>query len=82
METIGLSELRLTYKQAVREWIGAIRVEELLATTNHSMIAMEEWDDAHFKEQDAQTTAQHARDAYKEGLRDANYGILKIDQTP
>jgi hypothetical protein len=36
---------------------------------------MERWDDAHFKEQDAQTKAQQARDAYKDAFRKANYGI-------
>ncbi len=43
-----------------------------LATTDHAMTAMEKWGDAHFSEQDAQTKAQQARDAYKEALRKAN----------
>lgn len=71
----GLSELRLAYKKAVDEWVVAIGVEEALATTDHSMIAMEEWDAAHFDEQDAQTKAKKARDAYKDALRGANYAI-------
>ena len=75
MDTDGLSELRLTYKRAGKAWIDAIRAEESLATTDHSMTAMEKWDDAHFKEQDAQTKAQEARDAYKNALRRANYVI-------
>jgi hypothetical protein len=75
MDKNGLSELRLAYKRAVKAWIDAIRAEESLATTDHSMTAMERWDDAHFKEQDAQTKAQQARDAYKDALRKANYGI-------
>jgi hypothetical protein len=75
MDKNGLSELRLVYKRAVGEWIDAIRAEEALATTNHSMTAMEKWDDARFKEQDAQKKAQEARGAYKDALRKANYGI-------
>jgi hypothetical protein len=39
------------------------------------LIAMENWDDAHFKEEDAQTKATEAREAYKDGLRGVNYGI-------
>ena len=70
-----LDQLRATYKQAVDEWVSAIRAEEALATEDHSMIAMEKWDDAHFQEQDAQKKAKGARDAYKDGLRSANYGI-------
>jgi len=51
------------------------RAEEALATTDHSMTAMELWDAAHFKEDDARTKATEARDAYKDALRDVNYGI-------
>jgi hypothetical protein len=75
MHSTELDSLRLTYKQAVDTWVAAIRTEEALATPDHSMVAMENWDDAHFKEQDAQKNANTARDAYKDGLRKANYGI-------
>ncbi|MGA7402605.1 MAG: hypothetical protein WCC99_02245 [Candidatus Sulfotelmatobacter sp.] len=70
-----LDQLRLAYKKATDEWVDAIRAEEALATPDHSMIAMEKWDDAHFREEDAHTKATEARDAYKDGLRSANYGI-------
>ena len=71
----GINELRLAYKKAVDDWVATIRAEEALATTDHSMISMEHWDAAHFKEQDAQTKATEAREGYKEALRSANYGI-------
>jgi hypothetical protein len=70
-----LDQLRLDYKKATDEWVDAIRAEEALATPDHSMIAMEKWDDAHFREEDAHTKATEAREAYKDGLRNANYGI-------
>jgi len=70
-----LDQLRTTYKRAADEWVNAIRAEEALATEDHSMVAMEKWDDAHFQEQDAQKKAKDARDSYKDGLRRANYGI-------
>jgi len=75
MTLAGLSELRLAYKKAVDDWVAAIRAEESLATSDHSMVAMELWDAAHFKEDDAQTKAVEARDAYKDALRSTNYGI-------
>jgi hypothetical protein len=75
MTPAGLSELRLTYKKAVDDWVAAIRAEEALATPDHSMTAMEHWDAAHFKEDDARKKAEEARDAYKDGLRNVNYGI-------
>jgi hypothetical protein len=75
MSQADLDQLRLTYKKATDEWVTAIRTEEALATPDHSMIAMEKWDDAHFAEQDAQTKTAQAREAYKDGLRSVNYGI-------
>ena len=75
MSEQSLDELRIAYKTAVDEWVDAIRSEEALATPDHSETAMERWDDAHFKEQDAQAKAAEVRDAYKDGLRKVNYGI-------
>lgn len=75
MSKQGLNELRLAYKQAVDEWVDAIRAEEALATPDHSMVAMEHWDDAHQREHDAHSKATEAREAYKDALRAVNYGI-------
>ncbi|MGB2636237.1 MAG: hypothetical protein WAM58_20070 [Candidatus Acidiferrum sp.] len=75
MSKIELDQLRLEYKKAVDQWVNTIREEEALATPDHSMTAMEHWDDAHFKEQDAQAAATKTRDAYKDGLRAVNYSI-------
>ena len=75
MDTASLDRLRLEYKAAVDEWVATIRAEETLAIPDHSMTAMENWDDAHFKEQDAQDRATKAREAYKNALRAVNYGI-------
>jgi hypothetical protein len=75
MSKPDLDQLRLAYKNAVDEWVDAIRAEEELATEDHSIVAMEKWDDAHFREQEAQSKATDAREAYKDGLRSVNYGI-------
>lgn len=75
MNTAELDQLRLEYKATVDEWVAAIRAEEALATADHSMTAMENWDEAHFREQDAQEKATKAREAYKDALRTVNYGI-------
>ncbi|HXM11513.1 MAG TPA: hypothetical protein VN946_16305 [Terriglobales bacterium] len=75
MSKDDLDQLRVAYKKAVEQWVDAIRAEEALATPDHSMIAMENWDAAHFKEQDAHSKATEARDAYKTALRTVNYGI-------
>jgi hypothetical protein len=75
MSKDDLDELRLAYKKTVDEWVDTIRAEEALATPDHSMIAMESWDDAHMREHDAHAKVTKARDAYKDALRGVNYGI-------
>jgi hypothetical protein len=75
MDNAELNQLRATYKQAVDNWVEAIRAEEGLATPDHSETAMERWDAASFREQDAQTEAKRARDAYQDALRKVNYGF-------
>jgi hypothetical protein len=75
MSPADLDKLRLAYKKATDEWVDSIRAEEALATSDHSMIAWEKWDAAHFQEEDAHAKATKAREAYKDALRAANYGI-------
>jgi len=75
MSPADLAQLRLAYKKATDEWVATIRAQEALATPDHSMIAMEKWDAAHFQEEDAHSKASEARDAYKDALRTVNYGI-------
>jgi hypothetical protein len=75
MSNEELDPLRVSHKAAIDEWVDAIRAEEALATPDHSMTAMEQWDAAHFREHDAHTKATEAREAYKDALRTVNYGI-------
>jgi hypothetical protein len=75
MSKDDLDRLRAEYKSAVDAWVAAIRAEEDLATPDHSEVAMEKWDAAHFTEHDAHGKADDAREAYKDGLRAVNYGI-------
>ncbi|MGB8887195.1 MAG: hypothetical protein WCC87_10760 [Candidatus Korobacteraceae bacterium] len=75
MDKPNLDQLQQIYKQAVDQWVAAIRAEEALATPDHSETAMERWDRADFAVQDAWKKVKEARDNYKEGLRHLHYGI-------
>jgi hypothetical protein len=75
MDNLDFDQLLSNYKSAVDRWVDAIHAEEALATDDHSMVAMEHWDDAGFKLHDAELTAKKARDAYKNALRKKNYGF-------
>jgi hypothetical protein len=75
MSPADFDQLRLAYKKATDEWVDSIRAEEALATPDHSMIAWEKWDAAHFQEEDAHAKYTKALEAYKDALRGANIGI-------
>ncbi len=75
MSEANFDELLTEYKQAVDGWIDAIRAEEALATEDHTMVAMEQWDAAGFVVHDAELAAKKARDRYKNELRKKNYGF-------
>jgi hypothetical protein len=69
MENAELDKLRFNYKAAVERWIAAIRYEEDLATPDHSMVAVEDWEKANFSEEDARNMAKVARQEYQDALR-------------
>jgi hypothetical protein len=75
MENAELDQLRLKYKAAVERWIAAIRSEENLATSDHSMSAVEDWDQANFAEEDARTVAKNARREYQDALREVLFNF-------
>lgn len=75
MEKLDFDQLLATYKQAVDQWVTAIRAAEALANPDHSMVEMEKWDDADFKVDEAEKVAKKARDAYQDALRQKNYGF-------
>jgi hypothetical protein len=69
MENAELDKLRFNYKAAVERWIAAIRLEEDLATPDHSMVAVDDWEKANFGEEDARNIAKAARQEYQDALR-------------
>ena len=68
-ETAELDELQAAYKAAVEEWIVAIRREEALASVNHSVAEIDQWEQAHFDEDDARNKVLAAKGRYEDALR-------------
>jgi hypothetical protein len=50
VDTSELDQLQGAYKKAVEAWIAAIKKEEALASVNHSVAEIDQWEAAHFKE--------------------------------
>ena len=71
-----LDDLQAAYKSAVDNWISAIRREEALAAAaDHSVAQLDQWEKAHFDEEDARTIAKTAKANYEAGLRAEFFGF-------
>jgi hypothetical protein len=68
-EIAELDNLQAAYKAAVEEWIIAIKKEEALASVNHSVAEIDQWEGAHFEEDEARNKVLEAKEAYEGALR-------------
>ena len=69
IEISDLDQLQTAYKSAVEDWIVTIRKEETLASGNHSEAEIDNWEAAHFREEDAREKAKEAKKEYEDALR-------------
>jgi hypothetical protein len=69
IEKAELDQMQSNYKTAVDEWVAAIRLEEALASTNHSVAEIDKWEAAADREEDARNTAKATKKAYESALR-------------
>ena len=69
VELSELDRMQSAYNAAVEEWIAAIREEEALASGNHSVAQIDQWEAAHFKEDDVRKKVKAAKKQYEDALR-------------
>jgi hypothetical protein len=74
-DTLALDQSRNAYKAAVEEWIAAIKQEEALASVDHSVAEVDQWEQAHFKEDALRKKAKAAKKQYEDALRERFYGF-------
>jgi len=74
-DNVKLDEMQHAYKKAVEQWIAAIRHEEALASKNHSVAEIDQWEQAHFKEEEMRTKAKGAKGEYEAALRKKFFGF-------
>jgi hypothetical protein len=70
-----LDELQAAYKSAVEAWIASIRKEEALASVNHDVAELDEWEKAHFEEDEMRNTVKAAKEKYEDALRNKFFGF-------
>jgi hypothetical protein len=65
-----LDQMQQDYKAAVDKWIATIREEEALASVNHTVAAIDKWENAGFAEEAARDRAKAAKKNYEDALRE------------
>jgi hypothetical protein len=74
-DTLVLDQLRSAYKAEVEEWIAAIKQEEALASVDHSVAEVDQWEQAHFREDEIRSKVKAAKKQYEDALREKFYGF-------
>jgi len=73
MDISELDQMQSNYKAAVDEWVSAIRQEEALASVNHTVAQVDQWELADDREEEAINKAKAAKTAYESALRQEFY---------
>lgn len=75
LSTTELSTMLGAYKAAVEEWITTIREEECLALVDPTVAQVDDWEHAHFKEEEARNRAKKAKKDYEDAVRQRLFGF-------
>ena len=70
-----LDRLQAAYKAAVYEWVKAIREEEALASGNHNVAELDQWEAAHFRENKVHREVVYRKRLYEDALRREFFGF-------
>jgi hypothetical protein len=70
-----LDQLQAEYKAAVDDWVAAIREEEALASGNHNVAALDQWEAAHFREHKLHKEVDCRKRLYENALRREFFGF-------
>ena len=74
-EHLELDELQAAYKNAVEALITAIRKEEALASVAHDIADVDQWEQAHFEEDEMRSAVKEAKAKYEDALREKFFGF-------
>jgi len=69
IDTAELDQMRNAYKAAVETWIAAIKHEEDLASVDHSVAEVDQWEQAHYQEDEIRNKVKAAKKDYEDALR-------------
>ncbi|HEY0265003.1 MAG TPA: hypothetical protein VGC07_10830 [Granulicella sp.] len=69
-EIAELDQMQAEYKAAVDTWVAAIHEEEQLASVDHTVAEVDQWEAAWMKEEKLRDKAKEAKKRYEDALRE------------
>jgi hypothetical protein len=75
IETSELDDMQAAYKASVEAWISSIRNEEALASVNHSVAEIDQWEKAHLDQEEMGEKVEAAKAEYEDALRTKFFGF-------
>jgi hypothetical protein len=75
IETSELDDMQAAYKASVEAWISSIRNEEALASVNHSVAEIDQWEKAHLDQEEMGERVEAAKAEYEDALRAKFFGF-------
>jgi hypothetical protein len=72
---LELDRMQAAYKAAVEDWVAAMRREEALASVNHSVAEIDQWENASFEEDALRNKVKAAKREYEDALRAEFFGF-------
>lgn len=75
MKELDLDVARQNYQRAVDNWIALIRAEAELAIDIDSVEAIDDWENAALREEEARKNAKQAKKEYEDVLRKAMFNM-------
>jgi hypothetical protein len=75
IEINDLDQMQAAYKEAVDQWIAAIREEEAMASGDHSEAEIDTWEAAGLRADEAREKTRAAKKLYEDALRERFFGF-------
>lgn len=74
-EHTEVSTVQGAYEAAMEKWIKTIRAEEALAFVHPTVAQVDDWEHAHFTEEEARKRADKAKQDYEDAVRQSLFGF-------
>lgn len=74
-DTSRVDEMQRAYKAAVDTWVESIRAEEALVAETDTLVEVDRWEAAHFREEELRNQTKKAKKTLEAAIRKEFFGF-------